>query len=120
MKTSLRTIHRFYRGLRSGFNDPDIRGLFTVVVVLLTTGTFFYHFIEGLSYVDALYFSTTTLVTVGFGDIAPQTIPGKLFTVAYIIIGVGSFIGFTNLIIHHSVEHSRSERIDDEPTKPTN
>jgi hypothetical protein len=40
------------------------------------------------SYFDALYFTLTTLTTVGFGDITPQTPEGKLVVSGSILAGV--------------------------------
>merc|ERR1712216_327031 len=37
---------------------------------------------------DAFYFCCTLLTTVGYGDIAPQTVPGKAFTMVYILLGL--------------------------------
>ncbi|MEP2029973.1 MAG: potassium channel family protein [Paracoccaceae bacterium] len=51
-----------------------------------------YRSVEGWSWVDALYFSATTMSTVGLGDLSPQTDFGKLFTVIYIFVGVGVFV----------------------------
>ena len=42
-------------------------------------------------------FSVITLATVGYGDFAPRTTLGKLFTVGYVLVGVGllgSFLSF--------------------------
>jgi voltage-gated potassium channel Kch len=44
--------------------------------------------------VNAIYFSVVTLGTVGYGDITPTTDAGKLFTVFYIIFGLGVIGGF--------------------------
>lgn len=49
----------------------------------------FYHNVEGMTYLDALYFSVMTLATVGYGDLSPQTALGKVFTIIYVLIGVG-------------------------------
>lgn len=64
----------------------------------LGVGTVFYHFVEGLSWLDSYYFCVVTLATVGYGDITPHTNLGKLFTTFYIFIGVGiitTFITYT-------------------------
>jgi len=58
--------------------------VFTIILLLLFGGATFYHFFEGWRYLDALYFSTATMTTVGYGDITPVTDNGKLFTIFYL------------------------------------
>jgi len=72
--------------------------LFIAVIVLLVVGTAFYHQVEGFSWVDSFYFTSVTLTTVGFGDFVPSTIAGKIFTVAYLFVGIGIILGFINLL----------------------
>lgn len=71
------------------------------VIILLTIGTFFYHFTEKWSYIDSFYFSAISLSTRGYGELHPSTVGSKLFTVFYLFLGVGfilyllsSFIGY--------------------------
>ena len=52
--------------------------------------------LEGWSAIDALYFSVVALATVGFGDLVPTTVAGKLFTVAYILFGIGILAAFAS------------------------
>jgi voltage-gated potassium channel len=78
--------------------DPDFRALVVSVFFTLLAGTIFYSVQEGWSLVDALYFSVTTLTTVGLGDLSPTTTVGKLFTVVYIFTGLGLIAGFVTTI----------------------
>lgn len=71
------------------FHQEEQKAILLAVLFILTIGTIFYHNIEGMTYVDALYFSVMTLATVGYGDLTPQTNLGKIFTVVYVLIGVG-------------------------------
>jgi voltage-gated potassium channel Kch len=48
--------------------------------------------------VDALYFSVATISTVGYGDIAPKTTLGKLFTIFYLLAGAGVFVSIAATI----------------------
>ena len=43
---------------------------------------------QGLRVIDALYFTTVTASTVGYGDVTPQSWMGKLFATVYIPIAV--------------------------------
>ncbi len=63
-----------------------------LAVLMLLSGTVFYRSVEGWSWIDAFYFSATTVSTVGFGDLAPKTGLGKLFTVIYMFVGIGVFV----------------------------
>lgn len=95
-------LYRFFRGLWNGMKDRDFRNLFLWLLTLLTLGSWFYMRVENWSFLDSFYFSITTLATVGYGDLAPQTAAGKIFTIFYIIIGIGMLSGFIILLAERS------------------
>jgi hypothetical protein len=76
-------------------------------LLVLGVGTIVYRILEDWSWVDSLYFSTVTLTTVGFGDLAPSTDASKLFTVFYIFSGI-SLIGA--MVNEFSKRHGRRAR----------
>jgi len=71
------------------WRDPEIRVPFLLLVGIITVGSVFYRIVEGWDVLDAVYFSVVTLATVGYGDFAPHTAAGKIFTMAYIVVGIG-------------------------------
>jgi len=75
---------------RPGFQLLVIVALF---IILLSTGTVFYHNVEGFNQVDSVYFTAMTMTTVGYGDLSPQTDAGKLFTTVFAVLGVGISLG---------------------------
>ena len=101
------------RGLRSFAREPKSRGLLTLVAGLIAAGAFFYRWVEDLSWVDSIYFTIVTLTTVGYGDLAPQTTTGKLFTAAYLLIGIGILVAFVGEVAGHVIrartEEARTE-----------
>ena len=101
---------RFARAVRRSLRDPEFRGLFVLVVVTLAAGTLFYWWIEGWTLLDAFYFSSITLTTVGYGDLAPQTDAGKLFTVFYIFTGIGLIVAFVNAVARTAVQQREERR----------
>ena len=81
------------RAMASVWRDPETKALPLVAGVLLVTGTLFYwRFEEGWSLMDALYFCVVTLTTVGFGDLHPTSAGTQLFTVIYILTGLGILV----------------------------
>lgn len=93
----------FFKTIKAFLADKEYRDLLLTGVTILILGTVVYHELEGWSYLDAFYFSFITLTTIGFGDFAPQTDAGKVFTIIYIIIGVGIILSFINtLYLHYS------------------
>lgn len=91
----------FFRTILGFLKNREYRSLLFTTLIVLLTGTMAYHYIEGWSYIDSLYFSVVTLTTIGFGDFAPQTDAGKLFTIFYIIMGIGVILTFINVLQYH-------------------
>ena len=83
---------RLLKAIVRSWNSARFRAALALAFLLLLSGTLFYRSVEGWSWVDALYFSVTTVSTVGLGDLPPTTNASKLFTVLYIFVGVGVFV----------------------------
>lgn len=59
------------------------------VVMILSVITLIH--IEKLSLVDAIWLATISITTVGYGDVVPKTIPGRMVTMGLILSGVGLY-----------------------------
>jgi len=105
-------LFRFFRSLWHGLKDKDFRAMFLWVLAILALGTWFYARVEHWRLLDALYFTITTLTTVGYGDFYPKTDAGKIFTIFYIFVGLGLISGFVILLAERSgiLKKSESEK----------
>ena len=114
-------VVRFFRSIWLGLKDKEFRALFTWVVAVIVIGTIFYSRVEGWRPLDALYFTIITLTTVGYGDFAPQTDAGKIFTMVYIFVGISLISGFIILLGEHSkkVRPLRRKRLKEEEAEDT-
>jgi hypothetical protein len=93
---------QFLRSIWATARDPKIRPLAIWLALLLIGGTLFYRNVEGWSWLDSLYFCVIALATVGFGDITPQTDAGKVFTMIYVIMGIGVLVAVINATVERT------------------
>lgn len=84
-------IARLFAGMSRAARDPEVQAVVTLAVTAIGIASIFYWIVEGWSILDATYFSVVTIATVGFGDLTPHTALGKIFTIAYVISGIGLF-----------------------------
>jgi voltage-gated potassium channel len=80
------------RALAAVWRDPETRALPVVAGALVLTGTLFYWRFEDWTVVEALYFCVVTLTTVGFGDLSPTSTGTQIFTIIYILTGLGVLV----------------------------
>ncbi|MFY0623502.1 MAG: two pore domain potassium channel family protein [Pelagimonas sp.] len=61
------------------------------LATIILSGTIFFRYVEGWSWVDAYFFTVVTLSTVGYGKLVPVTVVGKIGTTIFIMVGLGIF-----------------------------
>lgn len=97
-------LSRLGRSVARAWRDPETRGLVFVTLIVIAAGTGFYRAVEGWSWLDSLYFAVITLATVGYGDFSPATDAGKLFTIFFVLVGLGIIGGFVALVTQYTRE----------------
>ena len=85
-------VRRLFHGLGHALRQPEVQGVAQLALSLILIATIFYWLVEGWSLLDAAYFAVVTIATVGYGDLAPHTTLGKIFTIGYIVSGIGIFV----------------------------
>ncbi|KAF8115144.1 hypothetical protein N665_0030s0177 [Sinapis alba] len=73
-----------------------VRQAFALLVVYLSLGVLIYwlnrdHYVVNQTHpvVDALYFCIVTMCTIGYGDITPNSVVTKLFSIMFVLVGFG-------------------------------
>jgi len=73
-------------------------------IILIIIGSFGFHFVEKLSFIDSLYLTSSTITTVGYGDIHPQSNVGKIFSLFIMFGGIGIVLYTLTFIVNFIVE----------------
>lgn len=64
--------------------------IITIVITLI--GSVGIHILEGMDFTDSFWWSFVTITTVGYGDISPESIGGRILAAVLMLTGIG-FIG---------------------------
>lgn len=59
-----------------------------ILVLLLLAGSYVFMHLESWTWIEAFYFSTATVTTVGYGDLAPTNDASRLATSLYALISI--------------------------------
>lgn len=70
------------------FIDRRTRPIFIYAAVVIGVGAVLYHWLEGWSWLDAIYFVVITLTTIGYGDLSPTKPVTKIITIFYGLNGI--------------------------------
>lgn len=104
-------VRRLTAALRRGWGDPSFRGVVWLAVTMILVGGVFYARAEGWTFFQGIYFSVITLTTVGYGDLAPVTFAGRLFTIFYVLVGIGIIVALAGELASHLI----AARVDRKP-----
>ena len=59
-----------------------------LLIIFVILGAFAYHQVEGWNLLNSFYFVIVTVTTIGYGDFAPATNLGKIFTMFFSFFGI--------------------------------
>lgn len=75
-----------------------------LLILFLIVGSSGYMIIEGWSFMDALYMTIITMSTVGYKEVHEISQPGRIFTMALVVLGVAYFLYVAGVLVQAMVE----------------
>lgn len=95
---------------RLGAYQETVQAVINLLVfIFVVTGFVYTAFVSEetgiVGYVDALYFTVTTMTTTGFGDITLPGTFGKLVAIAVMLMGISLFVRLAQLIFRPAKVH---------------
>ncbi len=110
----LKAANVLYAALRSSW--PRIVVFLGTVLTLVTIISTLMYLFEGKesgfsSIPRAMYWAIVTMTTVGYGDIAPQTVPGQVLAALVMILGYSIIVVPTGIVSADLVGSTRAERV---------
>jgi voltage-gated potassium channel len=78
----------------------------TLLVGVVAIGTLGYRWLWrdiGGTWLDALFMTFTTITTIGYGEVKPLDGPGRVFTMAVAVAGIGAFFYTFSVVLDHLV-----------------
>lgn len=66
----------------------NLKASIALLLLIVVIGTAGFHFLERADLITSLYWTIVTVATIGYGDVVPQTMAGRIFSIIIIISGV--------------------------------
>lgn len=77
----------YYLRLPGGI-PANLKTSIALLLLIIVIGTTGFYFIEKVDIITSLYWTIVTVTTIGYGDVVPKTIVGKIFSIIIMVSGV--------------------------------
>ncbi len=101
-----------YGGLYDVFSDARVRGLLAFTFSIIGFATVVFWLLEDWTLLDAAFFAVVTISTVGYGEIVPATVAGRIFCMVYILTGLGVFVAAASAVAEALIKRREHEAPD--------
>jgi voltage-gated potassium channel len=113
----LRKFLKPFRRLLKFFTSPLFLYLAIIGNLALIIATLAFYYLERganpsvQNFFDSFWWGVTTITTVGFGDVVPTTVGGRVIGIILMYSGTILFISFTGFLVHYWIGETVEKEI---------
>jgi voltage-gated potassium channel len=82
------------------------------ILGMIGFGALGFHYFENLSFIESIYHATETVTTVGYGDLAPKTVEGRIFATFFMLLGAGTVLYALTVLAQSVIQSEIIEALD--------
>jgi voltage-gated potassium channel len=101
-------LNRLYKRLNAIITTNDFHHVLWFTFSSIFCGAIAISYIDDIDIGDALWWSFVTTTTVGYGDIAPQSLGGRIVAVCLMLIGIGFLSMLTGTIATFFINNNKA------------
>jgi voltage-gated potassium channel len=89
---------RLFKKTRRFFDTNGFKYMVLITMTFIVIGGLLIHYVEEISFLDGIWWAFVTATTVGYGDISPNTVLGRLIATVLMLTGIGLIGALTSTI----------------------
>ena len=90
-------MHLIKNFLNEFIAEHTILFFIIIIFIIILAGTTAFYFLEWWTFFNSLYFTSVTMSTIWYGDMAPVTVAGKVVSMFYGFMGAPLLVWFTGI-----------------------
>ena len=107
-------LYRPLKKSKAFLNTNGFKYVVFVTVIMILAGGFLIHYAEGMSISDGIWWAFVTATTVGYGDISPETLYGRIIAMMLMLVGIGLIGTVTSTITSYFLSAGQKKSVTDE------
>ncbi len=100
-------LSRPLRKLKAFYNTNGFKYVVFAALMTVITGGVLIHYAEGMDIADGIWWAFVTATTVGYGDLSPSTVYGRIIASVLMLVGIGLIGSLTSTLTSFFLERRK-------------